>query len=105
MKATIEPTAMLRHLAVPEARPAGRPRFTPIVGTDTRLDTCSPWPWAHVRLGQPRGIREGYAALLRERVARTAPPRPVPAPSTACLRCGVATVLVSALDLARDVPV
>lgn len=105
--ATVELAAMLRHLTVPGAHARWVARFTPIMATEARRNSCSPYPWAHVGLAQRRALRLDYSTLLREQVARTAPPRrvPVPAPSVACLMCGVGAVLVSALDVARDVPV
>lgn len=50
-------------------------------------------------------MQKANAALLHEQIARSAPARRVSAPSTACLMCGIASVLVSALDLARGVQV
>ena len=63
--------------------------------------------------GQRAALRTGYAALLRERVARNAPPvRISPPPITVtrvgtvraesgCLLCGVGSVLVDAAEVAR----
>lgn len=73
---------------------------------------CNPYPWAHARLSERRRLREAYAALLRERVALTAPPAKVPPPGLlgyttspawgrGCLLCGLGHLVVPADQLQR----
>jgi hypothetical protein len=62
---------------------------------------CSPRPWAHVTTGQRAALRKAYAESLRDRLALSSPPVPVPCPSGGCLLCGVASVERSAIEVAR----
>ncbi len=64
-------------------------------------DRCSPYPWAHVTLGQRAALRTAYAAVLRDRLALTQPPVAVACPSHGCLLCGVAAVRRSAIEVSR----
>lgn len=66
--------ALLRHLAVPGAAARWAARFAPVLAADARVGTCSPRPWAHVKLGQRLRLRQAYAAVLRERFDANAPP-------------------------------
>jgi len=69
-----EALALIRHLGVPGHTTRWLSRFTPTLAADAQLNTCSPHPWAHVRIGQRAALRQGYAALLKERVASGGPP-------------------------------
>lgn len=69
--------------------------------TPTRGGRCSPHPFAHVTLTQRAELRKAYAAVLRDRLAKTQPSVPVRCPSAACLLCGVGKVERSALEVAR----
>lgn len=64
-------------------------------------DQCSPYPWAHVTLGQRAALRTAYAAVLRDRLALREPPIALPCPSGGCLLCGVATISRSAIEVAH----
>jgi hypothetical protein len=83
-------------------------------GADHR--TCSPHRFAHLKLGERQTLRQAYAALLAERVARNAPPIKVPPPAVAdvhagsgslvlirdgCLFCGVGYQSVTAAEVAE----
>jgi hypothetical protein len=112
--------ALLRHLSAPGAAARWLLRFTPIRARDARPGTCSPRPWAHVRLSLRATLREGYAAVLRERVTLSAPPLRIPPPALtprdlagspgteavaalgACLLCGIAAVTLPAAHVARE---
>ena len=84
--------------------------LVPSAGTSVR--TGNPFPFAHVRRGLRLRLRDGYAKVLRDRVASTAPPvRLSPPPiddvpgsvrvEGGCLMCGVATVTVPTARVAR----
>jgi hypothetical protein len=109
-----EVLALIRHLTVPGAQSRWASRLVPFLAADADLRTCSPSAWAHVKLGQRRELRTGYAALLAERVARNAPPinlAPPPVPATevylgqrlvtpaACLFCGIGQQSVPAVEV------
>lgn len=106
--------ALLRRLTEPGNAPRWMAKFAPFVAADARLGTCSPSPWAHVRMRQRDALRQGYAALLAERVARSAPPRRLPPPPVepaagsdivpvpnGCLLCGVSNQVVPAVRIAQ----
>jgi hypothetical protein len=108
--------ALIRHLAIPGAACRWMSKFVPIMSADADTSTCSPSAWSHVRLSQRRAIRDGYAKLLRERVAASAPavkisPPPIdkedisphneaPIPA-GCLFCGAATQTMSAVGVEK----
>lgn len=84
-------------------------------GLVTASGTASPYPWAHLTEGDRVALREGSAAVMRSRVARTEQPEVVAPPpidpygvprgavrvNGACLLCGVASVLVPAARVVR----
>jgi hypothetical protein len=104
-----EPVVMslLRHLSAPGSMVRWMARFAPVLLSTATPGTCGPWPWSHVRGLARLHLREGYAAVLADRVASGAPPvalRP-PEPeagsaalrlSGACLLCGVGSVRLPA---------
>lgn len=55
-------------------------RFVPVIIPEANSNTCAPHPWAHLMIGQRRALRQAYRALLKERMARSAPAVPVPPP-------------------------
>jgi hypothetical protein len=92
-------------------------RFVPTMLPDADPRTCTRYPFAHVKIGQRAELRAAYAALLKERVARHAPPVKVPPPPVTdraassgpllliedgCLFCGIATQVVSAVEVAQE---
>jgi hypothetical protein len=81
----------------------------PVIAAEADPQTCSPYPFAHLRIGQRSALRAAYATLLKERVAGTAPPvKVLPPPVTdwitganpliivegGCLLCGVGHQMV-----------
>jgi hypothetical protein len=62
---------------------------------------CSPHPWAHVKMSERAALRGAYAAFLRDRLARSAPPIAIPCPTTACLLCGITNISRPALEVSR----
>ena len=99
----VELHALLAHLTVPGAQARWLARFSPVLAKDANPSTCSPYPWAHVKVGARAALRSAHAAVLRERVAAGAPPVDLspPGPLAGCLVCGVASVRVTALEVAR----
>jgi hypothetical protein len=65
--------ALIRHLTIPGANARWASRLVPIMAADASSGTCAPSSWAHVRMGQRQALRTGYAAVLRERIAASAP--------------------------------
>lgn len=112
----VEVFAALDHLAGPGAGCRFIRRFMPSLSVPR--DAYSVRPWPHVSDADRARLREGYGAILRERITRDAPPVPVPPPpldleglnpdtvalAGACLMCGVGAVLVPALQV-REVGV
>jgi len=103
--------SLLRHLTPPGAAARWLARFAPVVVAGAAPGTCSPYPWAHIRHGLRQQLREGYAAVLRDRVAANAPPVRLPPPeieedsgavpvSGGCLLCGVDAVALPASRVA-----
>ena len=79
--------------------------------------TCSPYPFAHLMPGARQQLRNAYASLLRERVARNAPPVKIPPPQVidttggasaliliehGCMFCGLGTQSGSAAVVVRQ---
>lgn len=62
---------------------------------------CSPYPWAHVSLGQRAELRKAFAATLRDRLALSEPPVEVACPSGGCLLCGVRAIERSAIEVTQ----
>jgi hypothetical protein len=92
-------------------------RFVPTMLPDTNPQTCTRYPWAHLKFGQRAELRAAYAALLKDRVARHAPPVRVPPPPVTdraaasgpllliedgCLFCGIGTQSVPAVEVAQQ---
>jgi hypothetical protein len=90
-------------------------RFVPSILPEANPNTCAPYAWAHLKIGQRADLRAGYAALLKERVARNAPPVKITPPrvrdqassamipiESGCLLCGVGTQSVPATQVARE---
>ncbi len=105
---------VLRHLSVPGAGVRWVARFVPLIEADASPATCSPYPWAHVRLGVRAQLRGAYGAVLHEMVAATAPdvrlaPPFPPFPQRAgevfaiygCLLCGVEAQTLPAGEVSR----
>jgi hypothetical protein len=65
-------------------------------------DWCNPYPWAHVGIGQRAAIKEALLLAMRSRVRLGAPPLALPPPwGIACLFCGVGSVPMPPLEVAR----
>jgi hypothetical protein len=62
------------------------------------LPACSPRPWAHVTLTQRAALRAAYAAVLRDRLALSAPLVAIRCPSGGCLLCGISSVDRAAIE-------
>lgn len=63
---------------------------------------CNPYPWAHVSLGYRRQIKEAYLLAMRSRIGLKAAPLDLPPPwGGACLFCGIASVPMAPLEVAR----
>ena len=92
-------------------------RFLPMMTPEADPRTCSPYPFAHLMPGARQQLRTAYATLLKERVARTAPPVLLPPPrvtdlgnaasplipiEAGCLICGIGSQEVSAAAVARE---
>lgn len=101
--------SLTRHLTASDAAARWLARFAPVVARDAAPGTCSPHPWAHVRHGPRQLLREGYAAVLRDRVAASAPPVRLSPPEPdhdgwavpgGCLVCGVEAVTLPAARVA-----
>lgn len=108
---------LVRHLAQPGTAARWVSRFVPSIAPEAEIGTCPPHPFAHLMPGQRKALRAAYAALLRERVARTAPPVAIPPPRVTgvhsatsplvvveggCLLCGVGHQSVPAAAVARE---
>jgi hypothetical protein len=80
--------ALVRHLGQPgaQARWANRDEVEP--------GTCSPHSFAHVKMGQRRQLRNGYALWLKERTARHAPPVKISPPPVTDTRSGSARLVL-----------
>jgi hypothetical protein len=70
----VEALALIRHLTIPGANARWASRLAPIMAAGAGPNTCSPSAWAHVKMGRRATLSDGYAAVLRERVAASAPP-------------------------------
>lgn len=77
--------------------------------------TANRRPWAHLEEGEHTRLREGVGRVLNERVALLSPPAPLPPPkipqdevgqhqvpvASGCLYCGIGSITLSALGIAR----
>lgn len=86
-------------------------RFAPVRAADARPGTAAPRPWGHVRESTRLGLRRAYVHAMADRLALSAPPvalappplppsRSLPVPG-GCLVCGVASVSLPAVQVAR----
>lgn len=107
----------VRHLAPLGSSLSWRSRFAPTRHPDARADTANPRPWAHVRVSDRTRLRTAYGAVMADRLALTAAPVDLAPPALTrddlagtnpalpvqggCLFCGVGTVTVPALAVAR----
>jgi hypothetical protein len=73
-------TSLVRHMAHLGATARWVSRFVPVIEPEADPRTCTPYPFAHLMIGQRQTLRQAYAALLKERVARNAPAVPIPPP-------------------------
>ena len=73
-------TTLVRQLAHLGATARWVNRFVPVIIAEADPKTCTPYPFAHLMLGQRQALRAAYAVLLKERVARNAPPVLLPPP-------------------------
>jgi hypothetical protein len=100
-------TCMIRNLSAPGSVARWIAKFSPVLAADAYPGTCNPYPWASVRGVARLHLREGYGAMLADRVARSAGPAALAPPSpeatiaavtlgSACLLCGVGSVALSA---------
>lgn len=62
---------------------------------------CSPYAWAHVGVTERAALRAAFGAALRDVVALRAEPVVIACPSTACLMCGIATIIRPAIEVSR----
>jgi hypothetical protein len=109
--------ALARRLTALGASARWINRFVPVIepGADPR--TCCPHRFAHLKLGERQALRQAYAALLAERVARNSPPIKISPPPVmdvsggsgalvlirdGCLFCGVGYQSVTAAEVARE---
>ncbi len=102
---------LLAHLSGPGALARWSARYSPVLALDARLSTAAAHPFAHVTPEQRAALGTGWAACLNERQAAAAPAIDVPLALsrtsamhealTGCLLCGVASVRVSAVEVAR----
>lgn len=110
-----EVVALLRHLVEPGAAARWAARYAPVMLREARFDECTPRPWSHLTEGQRGALRASHAAMLAERVARTAPARLLAPPPLdddddlggaspvrdGCVMCGVSHVAVPAAAVIR----
>jgi len=105
----------VQHLRVSGAAVRWEARLVPYLTPEASPDTCSPSPWAHVKIGQRLALRQAYAAMLRARVAQSAPPVKISPPAlttdgtgtaghevavnAACLFCGIGYPTMSAAEV------
>lgn len=91
-------SALLRHLAAPGASVRWASRFAPVVTEGARPGAANVEPWQHLGEEVARAVRDGWAAALAERVARSAPDaRLAPPEGRGCAFCGVSHVTVPAV--------
>lgn len=96
-----EVNALIRHLTGPGADTRWSSRFAPLTAAGARPGTAALGPWAHVTEEARAAVRQGRAAVLRERVARSAPDEWIEPPEgTGCMFCGVGHITVSAQRVA-----
>jgi hypothetical protein len=113
------PRLVLQRWFVPVVDLPDRIDATPAIASGDLLRGDRRYPWAHLKIGQRADLRQAYATLLRERVARNAPAVPIPPPRVTddrvgaslvipieggCLFCGVSNQLVPAVTVAREGP-
>jgi hypothetical protein len=116
----IEPAeleALVRQLARLGGEARWISRFVPVMAPESNAGTCSPYRWAHLRFAQRSALRTAYGTLLRERVARTAPPVRIGPPEVSdritgtnpliviesgCLFCGIGHQSVAAAVVAAE---
>jgi hypothetical protein len=106
-----EAVRLIAHLSTPGTAARWETRLVPYSAPDANAHTCSKSPWAHVKMGQRSALRDGYAAMLRRRVAANAPPVKISPPTltappgaagnevavnSGCMFCGVGYQLMSA---------
>jgi len=73
-----------------------------LVPESPQREWVNPYPWAHVSLGHRAKIREAYLLAIRDRIRTSAPALHLPPPwSVACLFCGIGTVPMAPLEVAR----
>lgn len=99
-----EVSALMRHLTIPGGSARWAARFAPVMAADADPATSALHSWSHVTEAQRQALREGYAALLADRVARVSPPPRLAPPEghpPACAMCGLGHVEVSAAEVQR----
>ncbi|MEI2775470.1 MAG: hypothetical protein V9G19_05745 [Tetrasphaera sp.] len=97
-----EVSALMRHLTIPGGSARWAARFAPVMAADADPATSALHPWSHLTTEQRAALREGYGALLADRVARVSPPPRLAPPEgdpQACAMCGVGSVEVSAAEV------
>lgn len=95
--------AMLRHLGQTAGLVTWSSRCGPVILPGAGRGRAASAPFAAVDTSVIGALRAGWAAVLRERIAATAPPVSVPCPPDdvgGCAMCGVAAVSVPARDAA-----
>ena len=108
-----EALALVRHLTAAGVGAKWTSRFSPVLVAGADPQTCVITAWAHLMPGARQQLRTGYANLLKQRVARSAPDVRLPPPSPpdggpevvpipdGCLICGRSQVPMSAVEVAR----
>ena len=102
--------SLIRNLAEPGHLATWGSRYAPIMVRNARAGQAAPHGWACVPPSRRARVRDGWAAILAERVAsasgpvRLTPPTPRPAPGErpiagACAFCGVGSVTLTAQEV------
>lgn len=92
--------ALVRHLTIVGGGVRYMSRFVPVAWSEAEPGTSAAYPWAHLTDEQSARLRDGYGALMAERVARNAPPvRLAPPEGRACMLCGLGHVTRPAAEV------
>ena len=108
-------TVLVRHLSRLGIDARWVSRFVPSMMVEANPNSCAPYAWGHVMPGMRQQLRTGYANLLRERVAKNAPPVKITPPRVrdqannamipiagGCMFCGIGHQKAPATEVAQE---